>query len=371
MSLSVNSAKSSKPLFLCEETVWTSRMNKLSPRLRELVTMHTYARPSRSQTEEAFIADYIQPLKGAYQDGFGNWIVQVGKGAHSVMWTSHTDTVAWYEGQQAVCIDKDGDLALDLDSEASCLGADCTVGVWLMRRMILAGKPGLYVFHREEETGGNGSSWIVENTPELVSGVQFCISLDRRGYSSIITDQIYGETASNEFAASMASQLQGSFKADPGGTFTDSAFYSGLIPECSNLSVGYFSAHSSKECLDYEFADSLLLKLLALDYSKLVASRIPEPIGASDYGYGRYTSPYGLYQREQWGDGLYSDDDYVDGEEEVSLPITTDPKLADYVDRELLNLVSRNPEAVTLLLQQWDLSTDDLYKAIREIKSYV
>lgn len=360
---------SAMAFILNEETLWTSRLKKLSPRLRELVSMHTYARPAGSQTEEDFIAEYIAPLKGAYHDSYGNWIVRVGRDPSPVCWTSHTDTVACYEGRQAICIDKDGLLALSIASDATCLGADCTVGVWLMRRMILAGKPGLYIFHRDEETGGEGSKWIVENTPELVEGIKFCISLDRRGYSSVITDQIYGTCASDEFAASIASQLGGSYKADTVGLFTDSAFYGEIVPECSNLSVGYHHAHSSAETLDFEFADNLLLKLLALDYSKLVCVRVPEPRPRYNFSRGyNYAStstyaPDRHFYNEQWSD-------YLDGENDPTHD-PYNPDLAEYVDKEILALVTRHPEAVTLLLQQWDLGIEEIYDVLKELKAYV
>lgn len=303
--------------------------------------MLEYSRPAWSQSEEAFIADYIEPLPNAYFDDFGNIIVKVGK-APKVCWTSHTDTVAYGEGAQALALSPDNILGLDPLSEAECLGADCGAGVWLMRRMILAGKPGLYLFHRDEESGGNGSSWIAKNTPELLAGIKFCISLDRKGKNSIITEQYLGATASNEFAASIAPMLPKGMKADPTGSFTDSAFYAHLVPECSNLSVGYESCHSPRETLDLTFIDKLLACLLKLDYSKLRASRTPIPPRSE-----RYTSHY-------------IDSDYNWEPFKGSTG-------GSHIDNELLNLVQRHPRAVALLLQQWDLNADDIYNAMTEL----
>ena len=359
-------------IVLEEQTLRTKAMKSLHPRLRELIDMHEYARPAGSRTEEAFIAQYIDTLPNMQRDAYGNRYVSVGKAKPSIAWSSHTDTVHYEEGMQALEIDKDGVLALDYYSEANCLGADCTAGVWLMRRLIMAGKPGLYIFHRDEESGGCGSRWIVANTPELVDGIEAMIALDRRGYDSVITEQSTGVTASTAFAQSMADQLGGEFVPDDGGIFTDSAFYSGLIPECTNLSIGYHSQHSRHETLDFTFTDTLLVKLLGLRTADLVISRDPTVTTSFDYwrtAYGMHSSSasrnipwqddgseYDRYMREQW---------MTDGEPAVA---QSSPALP-YVDRELVGLVRRHPEAVAHLLGHWSLSADDVYEALRDYET--
>lgn len=362
------------PVFLQEQTLKTERLNKLSPRLKELVAMLEYCRPEGSDTEEHFIATYLDTLPGMTKDDYGNRICIVGKDKPRIAWSSHTDTVHYDEGTQAIEIDKHGLMGLDFHSDANCLGADCTAGVWLMRRLIMAGKPGLYIFHRGEESGGQGSRWIASNTPELVEGIDAMIALDRRGYTSVITEQSTGRTASNRFANSLADQLntlsglQNKYAADDGGIFTDSAFYNHLIPECTNVSVGYFQQHSRQETLDYVFTDDLLLALLKLDYSKLTIARDPKVEDRSAwryYGQGA-SSDYGSYYRgadydyeldqhwrEQWGESE-SSPRKVQGDDEPG------------VDRELVEMIRRNPEATARLLGYWDCGLDDLYEAIAD-----
>lgn len=366
-----NNHRPKEALVLEEQTLRTKAMKALHPRLRELIDMHEYARPAGSKTEEAFIAQYIDTLPNMQRDDYGNRYVTIGKAKPAIAWSSHTDTVHYEEGKQALEIDKDGVLALDYYSEANCLGADCTAGVWLMRRLIMAGKPGLYIFHRDEESGGLGSRWIVKNTPELVDGIEAMIALDRRGYDSVITEQSTGVTASTAFAQSMADQLGGEYVPDDGGIFTDSAFYSGLIPECTNLSIGYHSQHSRHETLDFTFTDTLLVKLLGLRTADLVISRDPTATESFDYwrtAYGMHSSnatrnipwqddgnEYDRYMREQW---------MTEGAE--STPSTQGQP---YVDRELVALVRRHPEAVAHLLGHWSLSADDVYEALRDYES--
>jgi hypothetical protein len=352
------------PRFLQEETLQTEQIKKLSPRLKELMAMLEYCRPEGSDTEEHFISAYLDTLPNMTKDAYGNRICKVGKGSPTVAWSSHTDTVHYDEGTQAIEIDKHGLIGLDFYSAANCLGADCTSGVWLMRRMIMAGKPGLYIFHRGEESGGQGSRWIASNTPELVEGIEAMIALDRRGYADVITEQTTGVTASNAFAQSLADQLnaysgfQNTYKPDDGGIFTDSAFYNHLIPECTNISVGYFSQHSKKEALDHDFLDDLLLSLLKLDYSKLTIARDPkaassDPWGSDRWGYYykgadcEHDSAMDKYYKEQWD---------------------TSSGFGSTEDRELVDLIRRHPEATARLLGYWDLDQDDLYAAISDYK---
>lgn len=337
------------PMILDESTPPSRFMRRLSPRLRELVSMLEYARPAGSATEEAFIVRYIDTLPNVARDTYGNRIVTVGKQRPTIAYSCHTDTVHYEEGKQALCIDEAGLLALAPHSAASCLGADCTAGVWLMRRMILAGKPGLYIFHREEEIGCKGSKHLVKHTPELVDGITAMIALDRRGYDSVVTEQVTGVTASNRFATSLAAQLGGAYRPDDGGIYTDSAYYAGVIPECTNVSVGYHDQHGTSETLDHVFLDALLLTLLRLDYSGLEISRQPQEPKARDYYY--YSSAYGA-----WADRYY---DYMAGE---ACSDYTQP----YVDRELVDMIRKHPEAVARLMRQWDLTEGDLYEAIRE-----
>ena len=241
---------------------------------RDLVHMHNYMRPDNTFGTKYFTRDWIDTLSPTI-DARGNRIVAIGKA--DVMWSSHFDTVHAVAGFQKVSLQQ-GFLGLSAKSKkhSTCLGADDTVGVWLMREMILANRPGLYVFHRGEEVGGIGSEYISEKTPEIVKGVKAAIAFDRKGRSSIITHQWGGRCCSEAFATSLGDLLmRDRLKADSSGTFTDTANYTHLIPECTNISVGYFDQHTDKECLDVEYALELRDALLSLDTDKLVIERDP------------------------------------------------------------------------------------------------
>lgn len=250
-------------------TPLVNRDPEITPRVATLLEMLTYKRPAYSPTEAAFIARYLTPL-GIQRDDGGNLWLQIGNSP--ILWSSHTDTVHKQDGRQTI---EYGDGVVTA-SRSNCLGADCTVGVWIMREMIQAGIPGTYVFHAAEEIGGIGSDWIAQNTPDRLANIQFAIAFDRMGTTEIITHQVSQRCASDAFAHSLASILRPlKYQPSDGGTFTDTANYADIIPECANLAVGYYRQHRSDEWQDVRHACALLDTLLVADWSRLTCERDP------------------------------------------------------------------------------------------------
>lgn len=251
--------------------------------LRTLIEMHGYCRPMGSATETDFIDRYIATLPGAEEDMHGNWHVTVSD--DPILWSCHTDTVHAAEGMQQVAYSrKTGMLTLAKNSKSSCLGADDTAGVFLCREMILAKVPGHYVFHYGEERGGIGSRALANSGVSFLSMFKFAIALDRQGHGDIITHQGMGRTASDAFANSLAAQLGGYYEASPNGIYTDTEEYCDIIPECSNVSIGYTRAHSRMEALDTKHVLRLLAALKKIDVSQLVCERDPLDARYTDYG---------------------------------------------------------------------------------------
>ncbi len=249
----------------------------LSPALTTLLDMHTYMRPAGSVAEGQFIDRYIRPLPNAERDPFGNWHVSVGDSA--ILWSCHTDTVHRTSGRQRVHLGANGLLELAHSSKSNCLGSDDTAGVFLCREMILRGIPGHYMFHYGEERGGIGSSALAEEYPEFLQQFTSAIALDRQGTSDVITYQGWGRTASDTFAGSLADILNAAgdlaYAASDHGIYTDTAEYQHLIPECTNLSVGYKFAHSALECLDTNHVIRLLHALCSVTSDQLTIARSP------------------------------------------------------------------------------------------------
>lgn len=319
-----------------------TKLTRTKSATRTLETMLTTRRPARTKSEARFVREYIDTIRGIQADGYGNRFIKIGQSR--VLWSAHTDSVHKQGGTQSTVRRGDFVALATHERQSSCLGADCATGVWLMREMIARKIPGLYVFHRDEEIGGIGSNWIASDNRGFLAGVEIAIAFDRKGFNSIITHQ-GGRTASDQFAASLAPMLPGKYSADAGGIFTDTANYAGVVPECSNISVGYENAHSEKESQNVSFAARLLDALCEIDQSRLVVSRRP---GERDYfGARRYTDFYS----DVWDD--YVPNDYVPND------FVPDARGACNYDR-LLRLLKSNPEAVADFLDRAGIDADDM-----------
>lgn len=303
----------------------------------ELAEMLRYRRPHLSKTERKFINRFLWPLGGSF-DGYGNYRLQIGE-APRVMWCAHTDTVHKTGGKQAIAA-RDGVVCLhSSETVSNCLGADNTAGVWILCELIRAKVPGLYVFHRGEELGRLGSEWIAKNDPALLDGIDIAIAFDRRSTGSVITHQWNGRTCSGAFARSFIDATGLNLALDDGGTFTDTASYSDILSECTNISVGFDHEHSRRETLNVAYLSTLRDALLRADWSKLVVDRKP---GEDDPWTDRWSN-YGPYSSTPWDDdGLREGDDYVTG----GRPSRT-------TGRDMASLISDYPALVADILEQY------------------
>ena len=219
----------------------------------------------------------------------------------------------------------DGDF-IKTDGQTN-LGADDKAGMTIMLNMISENVPGLYYFFIGEESGCIGSSSqsrVFNKFLEKVSipEIKKCISFDRKGYDSIITSQMGGDCASDTFANELSNRLNEYgfwFKPDNTGVYTDSAEFMDIIDECTNLSCGYFSEHTTSEKQDIEFLEILSIVCTKIDWETLPIERKCDNIAykgkKSTYNTNRYNSGYNSYNRYNYG-GYYGHgwNDYWDGD---------------------------------------------------------
>lgn len=255
---------------------------------RNLFEILTYKRPAGSDAEEEMIKKFIDPVDGIWSDEFGNRMCIVGD-MPTTMFSCHTDTVHRTEGRQKVLYD---DHSKELFvNHGECLGADDGAGIILMLNMIEEGVEGLYVFHREEEVGGRGSAFITKETPWLIEGIERCIAFDRMGIDSVITYQGAERCCSDTFADALCKELGSFWFPDPTGVFTDSANYTHLIPECTNLSIGYQAEHTKNETLSVGFLENMIeLCCKEVNWESLPTERNPAEVEWEDDYLDRYYS---------------------------------------------------------------------------------
>lgn len=323
------------------------------PSFLSLRQMLGYRRAGRTRTEKKFIHRFLSPL-GMKVDGHSNYWKRIGDAP--VMWACHTDSVHRGGGMQQLAYDTTtGLLSLGSKDEISnCLGADDAAGIWIMTEMIKAGVEGLYVFHRDEETGAGGSLHFAKHGKDAYGHVNMCISLDRYGYGSVITHQC-GRCCSDEFAAGLAAALNDQhklfdFKPDSTGLFTDSANYTDDIPECTNLSVGYWDHHTAAEEVSVPHLLRLRNALCNIDVAALPIKRNPAEVTDDDWsGYG---SMYGgkrgkaYYRSFNWGGDTWPDDD----KSGMAVGDNYDVPVSSYRET-MFDMVCEHPEEIADLLE--------------------
>lgn len=312
------------------------------PHFAQLVQMLTFRRPASSKSEEAFIQRFIVPT-GAQPDGYGNYWLTVGDDTPTIMFSSHTDTVHTVPGRQTVYFDEDYiELYDQTDKLAECLGADCTTGVWLMLQMIEAGVPGLYVFHRNEENGCRGSNFVSQHLSESLAGIQAAIAFDRKGKTDVITHQCSGRCASDKFAWSLAKLLPKGNKPSDDGIVTDTERYTKIIPECTNISVGYYNQHTPREIQSVTYALELRQHLIDADWSTLVIERDPSVVVRPRYKTYYRTTTYNMTDFDETSAEIF----------------------------ELTEFVRSRPSTVAKFLDSLGYNVDDLLYEIHRMQRY-
>lgn len=328
-------------------------MSRTAADEREILAMFSYARPQGSATEDAFITRFLTPL-GFERDRHRNLVRTVADPRApnvrpTVLFSSHVDTVARREGIQTLHYDGKT-LALSRRAKRqgfSCLGADDTAGVWLMAEMVKAGVPGVYVIHHGEESGCIGSRDLADNDPDFFAGINIALAFDRAGYADVITHQCGFRTASQGFAWSLARQLGGDYAPSDGGVYTDTNEYALLVPECSNLSVGYHGQHGKAETQDVPFLIDLRDKLLRVDWSKLNVERDPsvEDVLCTGRGWGTSARTRYSWDDDDWWDPEIPDSAYY-GEDDGTPPTMKEliRQFPDVAEVMLLNMGVRLDE---------------------------
>lgn len=203
------------------------------------------------------------------KDSFGNYYLIVGSSKPTTMFCCHFDTFG--DDQTNVNIKEYQDFIFT--DGGSILGADDKAGIVLLMYMIENNVSGLYYFFIGEESGSIGSKVVSSNfdTISYMKDLKRCIAFDRRGISSVITQQSGVECCSRDFANRLIMHYnrQGiSLKKDNTGIFCDSGSFIGKM-ECTNISVGYYNEHTTDEILNIRYLDMLCKASIKIKWNDL------------------------------------------------------------------------------------------------------
>jgi hypothetical protein len=278
-------------------------MTYANENLAGLLSILKVSRPHDTKAEKDFCARLYRQLDslGAKPDvdGFGNIWARVNLAANvpGLLFSCHVDTMDSGQEEKGLSVSSAGLITLKKRKPGRCLGADDGAGLWLMLEMIRAGVPGLYAFHRGEERGRLGSSYVASHEPGRLANIDAAIAFDRRGTNNLITHQMARRGCSDNFAKALckAVNLAGNgglaYSPDDSGSYTDTYSYFDIVPECCNMSIGYQSEHGPNESLDFAHLSKLRAAIVSAPFSGLPIERDPSIEEYDDYfgGYGGWS----------------------------------------------------------------------------------
>ena len=207
---------------------------------------------------------------------------------HRTLFTAHVDTVHRTPGPNKI-----RKTATKWYADGAALGADDGVGCALLMHLIHAGIPAYYIFTQGEECGGIGAKHLAKEHQELLAQFDRAVAFDRKGTDSVISHQGYGRCCSDAFAQGLADALNATndnlmYSPDNTGVYTDTAEFTDIIPECTNISCGYYFEHTDKEELDMVHFDQLAAAIVQIDWDTCPTERDPKVLEYVDDGYASY-----------------------------------------------------------------------------------
>ena len=255
--------------------------------------------------------------KDLKEDEFGNLFIKIGES--DAMFTSHLDTAT-----KALCkVNHIFEKNIIKTDGKSILGADDKAGVTIMLYMIEHNVPGLYYFFLGEEVGCIGSKKVAGvQKVEKIPGINKVISFDRRGTDSIITFQSSKRSCSDKFGQALADELNlinktFDYKLDKNGVLTDSIQFTSIYPECTNISVGYYSEHTFSERQDIEHLRKLAVACLTVNWSELPVDRDPSKVEYDDW-YGGTSYGWGAGWDDEYYDSRFNTGNYSGKKENIA-----------------------------------------------------
>jgi hypothetical protein len=299
-------------------------------------------------------------------DEFGNLYIKIGES--DTMFTSHLDT-ATSANTPVTHVFEDNLIKTD---GTSILGADDKAGVTIMLNMIENQIPGLYYFFLGEEVGCVGSRKVAEkHKVEKLPYINKVVSFDRRGTNSVISFQASQRCCSDKFAEALSAVLNKAdttfkYEKDPTGVYTDSAQFVSIYPECTNISVGYYSEHTFSERQDIEHLTKLAQAVTKVDWNSLPVERDPTKVEYDDWGYG-----WGSYGRSSNRYSTYDDWDYYGGS---STPAPKENKVHfhdlkyNFVSSYTTDYKTNEYVAVDIHHLRLDDEREDIYDFLKQIE---
>ena len=204
-----------------------------------------------------------QILKGrAIADDEIDGVYYIIIGEPKVIYTAHYDTAG---DSDVELVAKQHMPHVITNGNKGILGADDKSGLTVISFMIEHNVPGLYLFFGDEESGASQSrDWAETDFYTRyklpIGSIVSAIAFDRKGYGDVIQTQRGKQCCSMQYAETLSTILSmGGFHYRPAdGVYTDTANMIYKIPECTNLSIGYYNQHTDAETQDMLFLHKMV-----------------------------------------------------------------------------------------------------------------
>jgi hypothetical protein len=170
------------------------------------------------------------------------------------------------------------------------------------------------------------------------------------------------------------------YTTDDTGVYTDTAEFTDIIPECTNISVGYDHEHSQQECLNIHHYELLSQAVLAVQWDKLPTDRDPT---VPEYKKTKYDtawwSNYGVYgdatthnkQVDSKYFGTWQDDDYWQTEDLIDAIYDAMVGNYDFLLEQISEAVyPEQPDLALRFLNRRLLTDELLQEALIQARTY-
>jgi hypothetical protein len=313
-------------------------------------------------------------------DGAGNLHIDNRIAGSKTLFIAHVDTV-----HKEVGANKIRKTATHWYADGAPLGADDGAGVAMLMHLIHADVKGYYIFSQGEECGGIGAKHIATHHTDLLAQFDRAIAFDRRGIDSVISHQGMGRCASDVFCEALANDLNAfddtlMYSPDDTGVYTDTAEFTDIIPECTNISVGYYSEHGDQENLDIVHFEALSKAVLKVVWDSLPTDRDPTVPEYKTYKYNTgWWSNYGVYgdatthnkQVDSKYFGTWQDDDYWQTEDLIDAIYDAMVGSYDFLLEQISEAVyPEQPDLALRFLNRRLLTDELLQEALIQARTY-
>lgn len=263
--------------------------------MKDLIKLYSFYSVSKTDGEKA-ICDYIcseLDKLGVSYKRISNTIYNLSKD-NKVLLSAHLDQVPTNGAATKFYKCGDNILAYNDRWQRTSLGADDKNGVWIILKLLQAGKKFDFIISECEEIGCLGIEKIENKLHN--SSAEICLVLDRRGAKDILNG---GSTCT--YCAALATNLKNFFDDSfvvTTGSVSDTQTISKYI-ESVNMSVAYYNPHQATEYTDISALVSICKKV-----AKVVDGEfIHYPSRPSDYKKQAKTYDYKKYTKYNGGYG--------------------------------------------------------------------